>query len=154
MPYEQSGCDAGQAPNGDLPADGAVSTLSHELIEAMTDPLDPQYAWSDKAGNEIGDMCAQTYGRALGSTDPSDPSASEYNQVINGGKYYIQQMFSNLAYAKFGERLHPERGAGGEPERGGDRRRGDDGGVGLLRRHTCHSSCRWHQHLEHRGVRP
>ncbi len=103
MPYEQTGCDAGQAPNGDLQADGVVSTLSHELIEAMTDPLDPQYAWSDKAGNEIGDMCAQTYGRALGSTDPSDPSASEFNQVINGGKYYIQQMFSNLAYAKSGK---------------------------------------------------
>ena len=103
IPYEQTGCDAGQAPNGDLPADGAVSTLSHELNEAITDPLSPQYAWSDKAGNEIGDMCTQTYGRPLGSTDPSDPSGTEYNQVINGGKYYIQQMFSNLAYAKFGK---------------------------------------------------
>ena len=39
----------------------------------------------------------------LGSTDPSDPSGTEYNQVINGGKYYIQQMFSNLAYAKSGK---------------------------------------------------
>jgi hypothetical protein len=103
VPFEATGCDAGQAPNGDLPADGAVSTLSHELIEAMTDPLDPQYAWSDKAGNEIGDMCAQTYGRPLGSTNPSNPSASEYNQVINGGKYYVQQMFSNLAYGKSGK---------------------------------------------------
>ena len=104
MPYEASGCDAGQAPNGNLPADGAVSTFSHELAEAITDPLDSgtSYAWSDGKGNEIGDMCAENFGGALGSTNASKRSGTEYNQVINGHKYYVQELFSNLAFAKSG----------------------------------------------------
>jgi hypothetical protein len=100
--YEATSCNAGQAPNGNLPADGAVSTLSHELNEAITDPLELQHAWTDTASNEIADLCDEVYGRPLGSTNPSNPSGSEYNQVINGGTYYTQEMFSNLAYAKYG----------------------------------------------------
>ncbi len=102
LPYDRTGCNAGQEPNGDLAADGEVSTLSHELMDAITGPLSSQRAWSDGAGDEIADICSQTYGRALGSTSASDPAGTEYNQVINGGRYYTQQMFSNLAYAKFG----------------------------------------------------
>jgi hypothetical protein len=103
LPYPPSGdvCDAGQAPNGNLAADGMVSTLSHELNEAITDPLN-QVAWNDQTGHEIGDMCAQTYGPPLGSTDPSNPSSSDYNQVINGGKYYTQTEFSNHAFTTAG----------------------------------------------------
>ena len=102
MPYEGDSCNGGQAPNGNLAADGAVSTLSHELNDAITDPLELDHAWIDLAGNEISDMCDQEYGRPLGSTDPSNPAGSEYNQVINGGTYYTQEMFSNLAYEKYG----------------------------------------------------
>jgi hypothetical protein len=98
----KNGCDAGQAPNGNLAADGMVSTLSHELNEAITDPLSSTAAWIDQAGHEIGDMCADTYGPPLGSTDPSNASSSEYNQVINGDKYYTQTEFSNAAYAAYG----------------------------------------------------
>jgi hypothetical protein len=98
----KSGCDAGQAPNGNLAADGMVSTFSHELNEAITDPLSAQVAWVDNAGHEIGDMCADTYGPPLGSTDPSNPDSSEYNQVIKGGKYYTQTEFSNAAFAAYG----------------------------------------------------
>jgi hypothetical protein len=100
LPYE-AGCDGGQAPNGNAVADGVVSTLSHELTEAITDPL-TQVAWNDNAGNEIADMCGFTYGRPLGSTDPSNPGQTEYNQVINGDKYYLQREFSDLAYSKYG----------------------------------------------------
>jgi hypothetical protein len=98
----KSGCDAGQTPHGNLAADGMVSTLSHELNEAITDPLGAQAAWIDQAGHEIGDMCSDTYGPPLGSTDPSNPSSSEYNQVINGDKYYTQTEFSNGAFAAYG----------------------------------------------------
>ena len=94
-------CNAGQDPNGNLDADGMLSTFTHELVEAITDPL-PQGAWQDSQGNEIGDECAQTFGPPLGSTDPSNPSTSEYNQVINGGKYYLQTLFSDYAYATYG----------------------------------------------------
>jgi hypothetical protein len=79
-----------------------IGIFSHELIEAMTDPLNPPRAWDDQTGNEVADLCANTYGRALGSTDRSDPSGTEYNQVINGAKYYLPQEFSNLAFHKFG----------------------------------------------------
>jgi hypothetical protein len=102
LPYEARGCNAGQAPNGDLPADGEVNTLTHELNDAITDPLELDHAWIDMAGNEAADMCDQVYGRPLGSTNRSDPSGSEYNQVINGSPYYIQEVFSNLAFAKYG----------------------------------------------------
>jgi hypothetical protein len=98
----KSGCDAGQTPNGNLAADGMVSTLSHELNEAMTDPLLSQPAWIDNAGHEIGDMCSDSYGPPLGSTDSSNPGSSEYNQVINGSKYYTQTEFSNAAFAAYG----------------------------------------------------
>lgn len=101
MPYNtSSGCNQGQAPNGLLAADGLIDALSHELNEAITDPLDN--AWFDTQGNEQADMCG-VYGAPLGSTNPSDPKGSEYNQVINGGKYYTQAEFSNLAFAKLGD---------------------------------------------------
>ena len=106
LPYPPSngGCDTGQEPNGDLRADGEVSTFAHELAEAITDPIDSgnAYAWFDGKGNEIADMCDENYGGALGSTDASNPGQTEYNQVINGHKYYIQELFSNVAWAKSG----------------------------------------------------
>jgi Phosphate-induced protein 1 conserved region len=104
LPYPPSngGCDTGQAPNGNLRADGEVSTFAHELAEAVTDPLNPQYAWFDGKGNEIADMCDENYGGALGSTSASNPGVTKYNQVISGHKYYVQELFSNLAYHKSG----------------------------------------------------
>ena len=99
-------CGGGQAPNANLTADTVISILSHELIEAQTDPLIGRRAWDDRTHNEVADLCADTYGRPLGSTRSSDPATSEYNQIINGGKYYLPQEFSNLAYEKFG----PDRG--------------------------------------------
>jgi hypothetical protein len=94
-------CDAGQAPNGNLAADGMIITLSHELNEAITDPLG-QAAWNDQAGHEIGDMCADHYGPPLGSTNPSNSDSTEYNQVINGGRYYAQAEFSDDAFSHYG----------------------------------------------------
>ena len=97
-----SGCSKGQAPNGSVAADAAIDTLSHELNEAITDPVNSQYGWFDKAGHEIGDMCGAAYGRPLGHTSAANPQGTEYNQVINGGKYYTQAEFSNLAFSKLG----------------------------------------------------
>jgi hypothetical protein len=102
MPFSTEGCNAGQSPNGNLAADGAIDTLSHELNEAITDPLDTRFGWFDTNGNEMADMCANEYGLPLGSTDPQHPKTTEYNQVINGGRYYTQSEFSNLAFAKLG----------------------------------------------------
>ena len=85
---------------GSSPHDGLIDSFSHELNEAITDPLDT--AWFDTKGNEQGDMCT-VYGAPLGSTNSSDPKGTEYNQVINGGKYYTQAEFSNLAFDKLGD---------------------------------------------------
>jgi len=91
-------CPNGQAPNGDAAADTQVDTLSHEIIEAITDPTSPQ-AWLDTKGtNENGDMCNGNYGPPLGSTDPAHPETTRYTQVINGGTYYTQTNFSNVSY--------------------------------------------------------
>jgi hypothetical protein len=102
IPYEAQDCDTGQDPNGNLIADGSVSTLSHELNEAITDPVFSTSAWLDSSGNEIGDTCAGQYGPPLGSTDAHSAGTTEYNQVINGGKFYTQEEFSNLAFKNQG----------------------------------------------------
>jgi hypothetical protein len=53
MPYPGcAGCLGG------LPAlDALTSTSSHELCEAITDPI-PGQGWYDDANGEIGDICA------------------------------------------------------------------------------------------------
>jgi hypothetical protein len=100
-PFEVSGCGGGQAPSGSPVTDATISTLSHELLETMTDPADDP-AWVDARGNEIADICATYFGTPLGSTDPNNAGSTQYNQVINGGKYYIQTEFSNSAFARLG----------------------------------------------------
>jgi hypothetical protein len=90
-------CSSGQMPNGDKAADTQIDTLSHEILESISDPVKPS-AWRDGAGAENADMCNGNYGPPLGSTDPAHPATTRYNQVINGAKYYTQTNFSNLSY--------------------------------------------------------
>ena len=53
MPYPGcNGCIGGLAP-----FDALTSTSSHELCEAITDPI-PGRGWYDDANGEIGDICA------------------------------------------------------------------------------------------------
>jgi hypothetical protein len=85
-------CASGQYPNGAPAADSTINVVSHEHNEAITDPLGS--AWYDSSGYEIGDKCAWNFGSPLGST-----SYGEYNQVINGDYYYLQQEWSNASSA-------------------------------------------------------
>ena len=88
-----AGCRTGQRPNGD-PADDTINVTSHEHREAINDenldawwnsnPSSPDY------GDEGSDQCAWMFGTPLGGS----PGA-EYNQVINGNHYYLQQEWSN-----------------------------------------------------------
>jgi hypothetical protein len=90
QPYAASvpaACGSGQSPNND-DADSTINVLSHEHNETITDPLGS--AWYDRRGAENGDKCAWTFGTALGGT-----TGQKYNQVINGGRYYLQQEWSN-----------------------------------------------------------
>ena len=99
-----NGCGAGQSPNNNLAADTQIGTLSHEIIETMTDPQTPAGpAWYDSTGNEIGDECSYNYGAPIGAADPNNPQTTAYNQVINGHFYYEQTIFSNASYAAQGK---------------------------------------------------
>jgi hypothetical protein len=91
MPYDGvSGCESGQAPNGDTGADSELNVTSHENIEAVTDPLGN--AWYDASGQEIGDKCNFTFGSPLGGA-----SGAQYNEQISSGNYYLQEEWSNAA---------------------------------------------------------
>jgi PKD domain len=74
-------------PNGST-ADPALSTLSHEHNEVITDPLGNAYI--DGQSNEDGDLCIDQFGAALGGSGPG-----AYNQVIGGGHYFLQEEWSN-----------------------------------------------------------
>jgi hypothetical protein len=90
MPYADTvpaDCDAGQHPNGS-DADATLNVTSHEHNETITDPLGN--AWYDRAGYENGDKCAWKFGTQLGST-----SFGQYNQLINGHPYELQEEYSN-----------------------------------------------------------
>ena len=91
-PYgEPSVCQVPGAPspNGDPAADDAATIASHEITEAMTDPL--LNAWYSAQGNEIGDLCAYNYGTPIGW------DGGNANQMWNGHYYLLQQEFDNYA---------------------------------------------------------
>jgi hypothetical protein len=76
-------------------ADPTISTLSHEHNEAVTDPLaqgfSPLSGWIQNSdGQEIGDLCAGSFGTALGST-----AFGLYNENVGTGHYVLQEEFSN-----------------------------------------------------------
>jgi PKD domain len=73
-------------------ADPAISTISHEQSEMITDPEND--AWVDGSGNEVGDLCRPSFGPAIGGS-----GASAWNEDINGGHYYLQEEWSNAAGA-------------------------------------------------------
>ena len=74
-------------PNGDVSADAEVNTLSHEIIEAQTDPH-PNDTWTGPNG-EIGDACNFNF------APRNDTGADVY---LNGHGYIMQQEWSNAAH--------------------------------------------------------
>jgi hypothetical protein len=80
-------------PNGNAGADGMASILSHELEEAVTDPLGN--AWYDRRGQENADKCAWTFG-----TESTASNGAKYNVVLGGHQYLIQQNWVNAGGGK------------------------------------------------------
>jgi len=90
MPYADTipaACDAGNHPNNN-DADATINVTSHEHNETITDALGT--AWYDRRGQENGDKCAWNFGTQLGGG-----SGAQYNQLINGHTYELQQEWSN-----------------------------------------------------------
>jgi len=85
-------CLGTESPNGSIELDSALSLISHEHNETITDPTGR--GWMDSVGYEDGDECAWKFGTALGGS----PGA-QWNQVINGDHYELQQEFSNEDFA-------------------------------------------------------
>lgn len=77
------GCTTPSSPNND-DADSAINVVSHEQMEAATDPL--LNAWTDSSGQEIGDKCNFTFG-----TTASDGSDVNWN----GDPYIVQEEWDN-----------------------------------------------------------
>ncbi|MBV8829018.1 MAG: hypothetical protein JO108_07275 [Acidobacteriaceae bacterium] len=76
------------SPNGNAGADGMASIIAHELEEATTDP--DLNAWYDQRGEENADKCAWTFGGTS-----SAANGSQYNMVLGGRQYLIQQNWVN-----------------------------------------------------------
>jgi hypothetical protein len=85
-------------PNGQLDADWETVPFSHELLEALTDPLNKTPAWAqnklsqDSPYTEIGDPCSNMVGDFL------DPSTGG-NVVLHNHAYLVQEIWSNAAGA-------------------------------------------------------
>ncbi|RUP51780.1 phosphate-induced protein 1 conserved region-domain-containing protein [Jimgerdemannia flammicorona] len=73
------------SPNDSPGVDGMGSVITHEMMEAISDP-DPASGWTDATGNENADKCAYVYG-----TVNTLHNGAKYNIDINGVKYLIQQ---------------------------------------------------------------
>jgi hypothetical protein len=81
------------SPNGNAVADAVMDVASHEITEAITDPL--LNAWYTNAGNEIGDLCNFNYGT-------NTWGGGSANQAWNGHLYELQMEFDNHLAPTFG----------------------------------------------------
>jgi hypothetical protein len=81
----------GSDPEGNPEAESTIDTLTHETIEAMTNPLGD--GWMDPNGFEAADKCET--GPQVGTPLGYAPNGSPYNQVIDGHQYLVQDIWSN-----------------------------------------------------------
>jgi hypothetical protein len=83
--------DTATFPQGNPDAEIATDVAAHETVEAITDPLGT--GWMDPNGFEVADKCefGPLHGTALGQA----PNGADFNQLINGHQYLIQEMWSN-----------------------------------------------------------
>jgi hypothetical protein len=85
--FPQPGCFPGAPyPNGST-VDAAINTSSHEIFEAVTDPLGNAWYFQNVSG-ENGDLCNFTFGPR---------AANGSNTFLNGRPYLVQQEWSNAA---------------------------------------------------------
>jgi hypothetical protein len=94
---QEDGNGVVQAPNRDPGfADVALKSLSHEMLETITDPL--LNAWYNAAGDEIADLCngVSWSPDAFLPLEGGNASAGTlWNQTINGAHYFLQGAWSN-----------------------------------------------------------
>jgi hypothetical protein len=69
-------------------ADPAISTISHEHSEMVTDP--DGNAWIDARGEEDGDLCLTSFGRSIGGF-----GGAAWNETIHGAHFFLQEEWSD-----------------------------------------------------------
>lgn len=116
-----------QSPNNNIDADTEISVVSHEISESITDPV-PTQGWADSTGNEVADECEYIYGD---SATFQGSYGAEYNQVINGHSYFVQEEFSNGDYA-----LNPAAGCALRSDLAASVTFNANGGVGTMTAET------------------
>jgi hypothetical protein len=82
----------GADPEGYPDAEVTLVTAGHEVNEAITDP--EGNGWMDPNGMEVGDKCES--GPQVGTPLGFAADGSPYNQVINGHKYLLQELWANV----------------------------------------------------------
>jgi hypothetical protein len=76
------------SPNGNPGVDAAISVLTHELEEAVTDPdFSPAGWYANSNGYENGDLCAWTFGHFQFQV----PNGSWANMTFGGRNWLIQR---------------------------------------------------------------
>lgn len=94
QPYDGTiqGCAGapGQGFPNDHDADATINAISHEHMEAITDPFGDAWWANDGQGDEIADLCVGDFGTPQGTAN-----GQPYNQVINGHAYSLQLEYSN-----------------------------------------------------------
>ena len=103
--FNTAGCTEGISTgvNGQLASDREVVLMSHELLEAITDP--ELNTWVDDSASEIGDKCNQIAATV----------------AMNGNSYNVQQQWSNASAAcvsSFGPSIKFTVSTGGDDLRG------------------------------------
>jgi hypothetical protein len=83
---------SGQTTPNDPFGDLAANVLTHEIIEAITDPLGN--AWFGSGGDEIGDICNFDFG-----TNTWGSGSGAGNQMWNGFIFEVQREYDNHASA-------------------------------------------------------
>ena len=81
----------GADPQGNPNAEASADTVAHETTEAITDPEGT--GWMDPNGFEVGDKCE--FGPQVGTPLGTASDGSPFDELINGGQYLIQEMWSN-----------------------------------------------------------
>jgi hypothetical protein len=90
-PSEDGGCDSGLA-------DLIINQIAVEQQNIVTNPL--LNAWQDSAHNEATDECRNWFAPVLGGSSGANEgtaSGSLFNQVIDGGPYYLNSAFDRSA---------------------------------------------------------
>lgn len=81
-------CGTPTSPNNNPEAENVIDSGSHELMEAMTDPL--LNAWTSNSLGEIGDPCSTSY-------PAPNPAFNNGDITGNGHFYMLQEEWSNAA---------------------------------------------------------